>query len=48
MTKPALFRHAQIELDWVGASEFEAYRAAGPRMRIDWDAKVSTLGSRSI
>jgi putative redox protein len=35
----ALVRHTQIELDWVGASEFEAYRAGGPRMRIDGDAK---------
>lgn len=35
----ALFQHAQIEVDWVGAGEFEAYRAGGPRMRVDADAK---------
>jgi putative redox protein len=40
MTKaPALFQHAQIEVDWVGAGEFEAYRGGGPRMRVDADAK---------
>ena len=36
---PALFSHSPIEVDWVGASEFEAHRAAGPRLRIDADAK---------
>lgn len=36
---PELFQHAQIEVDWLGASEFEAYRAGGPKMRIDADAK---------
>jgi putative redox protein len=36
---PALLQHAQIEVDWVGASEFEAYRAGGPRIRVDGDAK---------
>ncbi len=36
---PALFHHAQIEVDWIGASEFEAYRAGGPRIRVDGDAK---------
>jgi putative redox protein len=35
---PALFQHAQIEVDWIGASEFEAYRAGGPRLRVDGDA----------
>ena len=40
MVKAAeLFQHAQIEVDWVGASEFEAYRAGGPKLRIDGDAK---------
>jgi putative redox protein len=33
-----LFQHAQIEVDWIGASEFEAYRAGGPRLRVDADA----------
>jgi putative redox protein len=36
---PALFQHAPIEVDWVGAAEFETYRAGGPRLRIDGDAK---------
>jgi putative redox protein len=36
---PALFQHAQIEVDWIGAGEFEAYRPGGPRMRVDADAK---------
>ena len=34
-----LLPHPQIEVDWVGASEFEAHRAGGPRVRIDGDAK---------
>ena len=33
-----LFSHPAIEVDWVGASEFEAHRAAGPKIRIDGDA----------
>jgi putative redox protein len=36
---PALLQHAQIEVDWVGAGEFEAYRAGGPRLRVDADAQ---------
>ena len=31
--------HPRIEIDWVGASEFEAHRAGGPRIRIDGDSK---------
>lgn len=31
--------HSRIEVDWVGASEFEAHRAGGPRIRIDGDSK---------
>ncbi|HEV2228293.1 MAG TPA: OsmC family protein [Steroidobacteraceae bacterium] len=31
--------HPRIEVDWVGASEFEAHRAGGPRIRIDGDSK---------
>src|SRR5215469_1197080 len=34
-----LLPHPQIEVDWVGASEFEARRAGGPGMRIDGDSK---------
>jgi len=34
-----LFSHPAIEVDWVGASEFEAHRAAGPKIRIDGDAR---------
>ena len=34
-----LLPHPQIEVDWVGASEFEAHRAGGPPMRIDGDSK---------
>ncbi|HEV2285222.1 MAG TPA: OsmC family protein [Steroidobacteraceae bacterium] len=34
-----LLQHAQIEIDWIGASEFEAYRAGGPRLRLDGDAR---------
>ena len=33
------FPHVAIEVDWVDASEFEAHRAGGPRVRIDGDAK---------
>jgi len=33
------FAHAALEVDWVGASEFEAHRAGGPAVRIDGDAK---------
>lgn len=34
-----LVPHPQIEVRWVGASEFEAHRAGGPAMRIDGDAQ---------
>ena len=34
-----LLPHPRIEVDWVGASEFEAHRAGGPRIRIDGDSK---------
>ena len=34
-----LLPHPQIEIDWVGASEFEAHRAGGPGIRIDGDSK---------
>lgn len=36
---PKLVPHAQIEVDWIGASEFEAHRAGGPGIRIDGDSK---------
>ena len=34
-----LLPHPRMEVDWIGASEFEAQRADGPKMRIDGDAK---------
>ena len=34
-----LMPHPQIEVDWVGSSEFEAHRAGGPAIRIDGDSK---------
>jgi putative redox protein len=34
-----LLPHPPIEVDWVGAIEFEAHRAGGPRLRIDGDSK---------
>jgi putative redox protein len=34
-----LLPHPQIEVDWVGASAFEARRAGGPGIRIDGDSK---------
>lgn len=34
-----LISHPRIEVDWVGASEFEAHRAGGPRIRIDGDSQ---------
>jgi putative redox protein len=43
MAKPPekLIPHAPIEVDWIGASEFEAHRAGGPKVRIDGDARTS-------
>lgn len=43
MTQPAaqLLPHAEIQVDWIAASEFEAYRASGPKVRIDADARSS-------
>jgi len=34
-----LLTHPTIEVDWLGASEFEAHRAGGPGIRIDGDSK---------
>jgi putative redox protein len=34
-----LLPHPPIEVHWVGASEFEAQRAGGPKIRIDGDSK---------
>jgi putative redox protein len=31
--------HPSIEVEWVGASEFEAHRAGGPKIRIDGDSR---------
>jgi putative redox protein len=36
---PKLLPHPQIQVDWVGASEFEAHRAGGPKVRLDGDSK---------
>jgi putative redox protein len=33
--------HVPIEVDWVGGLEFEAGRAARPKVRIDGDAKTA-------
>jgi putative redox protein len=40
-TAPILFAHAPIEIDWVGNSEFDAHRTAGPKIRIDGDGKTA-------
>ena len=34
-----LIPHATMHVDWIGASEFEAHREAGPKVRIDGDAR---------
>jgi putative redox protein len=36
---PKLLPHARMEVDWIAASEFEAHRADGPKVRIDGDAQ---------
>jgi putative redox protein len=33
-----LVAHPEIEVDWIGASEFEAHRAGGAKIRIDGDS----------
>ncbi len=38
-TQARLLPHPGIEVDWLGASEFEAHRAGGPGIRIDGDSK---------
>jgi putative redox protein len=38
-THPKLLPHPTIEVDWLGASEFEAHRAGGAKIRIDGDSK---------
>jgi putative redox protein len=38
-THAKLLPHATIEVDWLGASEFEAHRAGGPKVHIDGDSK---------
>ena len=35
------FAHPQLEVDWIGRSEFEAHRAGGPRVRIDGDSQTA-------
>src|SRR5215470_2689332 len=34
-----LLPHPRIEVEWIGASEFEAHRAGGPEIHIDGDSK---------
>ncbi len=36
-----LLSHPQIEVEWIGASEFEAHRPGGPVIRIDGDSKAA-------
>jgi putative redox protein len=36
-----LLPHARMEVDWIAASEFEAHRADGPKVRIDGDSKAA-------
>lgn len=38
-THAKLLPHPSIEVDWLGASEFEAHRAGGPTIHIDGDSK---------
>ena len=38
-THAKLFAHPRIEVEWVGANEFEARRAGAPGIRIDGDSK---------
>ena len=40
-THAKLLPHPTIEVDWLGASEFEAHRAGGPKIRIDGDSKAA-------
>ena len=38
-THQKLLPHPQIQVDWIRASEFEAHRAGGPKIRIDGVSK---------
>lgn len=38
-THSKLVAHPEIQVDWVGGSEFEAQRAGGPKIRIDGDSR---------
>lgn len=40
-TVPEVIAHVPIVAEWVGGSQFEAGRAAGPRVRIDGDAQTA-------
>lgn len=40
-THSKLLPHPAIEVDWLGASEFEAHRAGGPKIHIDGDSKAA-------
>ncbi|HUL46835.1 MAG TPA: OsmC family protein [Steroidobacteraceae bacterium] len=40
-THGQLLSHPTIEVDWLGASEFEAHRAGGPKIHIDGDSKAA-------
>jgi len=35
---PKVLAHPAVEVDWIGASEFEAHRTSGPKIRIDGDS----------
>lgn len=38
-THAKLLPHPSIEVEWLGASKFEAHRAGGPKVHIDGDSK---------
>lgn len=38
-THAKLLPHPSIEVEWLGANEFEAHRAGGPKVHIDGDSK---------
>jgi putative redox protein len=40
-THAKLLPHPTIEVHWLGASEFEAHRAGGPKLHIDGDSKAA-------
>ena len=38
-TPAAMVAHGPIEVEWVGGSEFDAYRRGAPKIRIDGEAR---------